>query len=81
MKIYLNNLHFILFDEWFNKLPEDQQEKIFDESPNIESYLGINLVSEDFCEEKGFLFEIVNDAKWQSALTKHTFLSNLMLIL
>ena len=54
MKIYLNNLHFILFDEWFNKLPEDQQEKIFDESPNIESYLGINLVSEDFCEEKGF---------------------------
>ena len=77
MNIYLNNYHFLVFDQWFTTLPEKQQEQILENTPGIEKYLGIELVSEIFDIEKGFEFKIIDEEKWNSAKKAHHFLQNL----
>ena len=74
--IYLKNIHFVLFDEWFTKLSESEQESILQNTPGIENYLGVHLKSEVFDEEKGFEFEIIDEDRWNTIKQIHEFLQS-----
>jgi hypothetical protein len=75
--IFLRNVHFVLFDNWFINLTEKEQDFILENTPGIEKYLGIELQSETFDEEKGFEFKIVNKERWDKAKEKHDFIKDL----
>lgn len=75
--IYLKNIHFINFDNWFINLDESTQNQLMQEYVGLEKYLGIELVSEIYDEEKGFEFKIVDQDRWSQSLITHDFLNNL----
>lgn len=75
--IFLQNIHFAFFDQWFANLSEKEQHEILEKTPGVEKYAGIELVTETFDEQKGFEFKIVDQDKWNLAKQKHDFLSNI----
>jgi hypothetical protein len=75
--IFLKNVHFLLFDQWFSLLSEAEQLSLTDKDPGLESYLGLLLKNEIYDEEKGFEFEIVDSEKWNKGKEKHDFLQSL----
>jgi hypothetical protein len=75
--IFLKNIHFLLFDKWFEELSESEQQSILQNTPGLENYLGIHLKSEVFDEEKGFEFEVMDVDRWTKMKQLHEFLQNL----
>ena len=75
--INLKNYHFLCFDAWFASLPEKNQDEIIENYGGLEKYLGIELTSENYSEETGFEFKIINYDRWNTAKGEHSFLSDL----
>jgi hypothetical protein len=75
--IHLKNIHFINFDHWFLSLDDDNQKQIMERYGGLENYLGIQLTNEEYDEEKGFEFKIINQDRWAQAVLDHDFLNNL----
>jgi hypothetical protein len=73
--IYLKNIHFVYFDNWFIGLSEKEQDDLISNYGGLEKYLGINLISTKYDEEKGFEFEIVDKDRWNQKNIQHEFLN------
>lgn len=76
--IFLKNIHFICFDNWFVKLPELEQNDLISKYEGLEKYLGIELASTSYDEEKGFEFKILDLDRWEQKKIEHDFLQNII---
>lgn len=75
--IYLKNLHFVYFDDWFIKLSEKEQDELISSYGGLENYLGIELINTTYDEDKGFEFKIKDSERWEQKVKEHEFLNYL----
>ena len=75
--INLKNYHFLSFDTWFASLSEKNQDEIIENYGGLEKYLGVELTSENYSDETGFEFRIINYDRWNKAKSEHSFLEGI----
>lgn len=73
--IYLKNLHFVYFDDWFTRSTEKEQDELISNYGGLEKYLGIELSNTTYDEIKGFEFKIIDDERWEQKIKQHEFLN------
>ena len=75
--VFLKNIHFIYFDDWFINLSDEEQQDCMTKYPTVSDYTGLELVKEEYDEEKGFEFKIIDEIRWNLAKQNHEFLKDL----
>lgn len=71
MKVFLQNIHFLLMDAYYVNAPEEEKKTM---GGDLLSYLGLNIEENAEYGESGFLFDIVDEEKWKAGQAKHNFL-------
>lgn len=72
--VFLKNIHFVFFDNWFMNLSEKEQDTLISDYGGLEKYLGIKLNNPTYDEDKGFQFDIVDNERWNEKYAEHEFL-------